>query len=292
MARQSLSRYLELLPNAGPALAVRGLCEYEMGDYPQALLDIQRGLASGAADGSSNERIVVYHEALLLTAAGAFEDALRVYTSLARFGGGDPEMLAGVGLAGLRIPLLPKDVNAATQSVATAAGTAAIHYMNGDYPKAEQEFKQLFERYPKTGNAHYFYGYLLFANDPEQAVAEFKRELEVEPRNAATQVMLAWYFLLRDDPAGALPYAQKAVADTPQSPTGQLVLGRSLAETSDINGGIEHLKLALNLDPANLEIHLALAEAYSRLGRKEDARRERLLSLELTKGDPNAVVHP
>jgi len=36
-ARDALSRYLELTPNAPPALALRGLCEFETGEYPAAL---------------------------------------------------------------------------------------------------------------------------------------------------------------------------------------------------------------------------------------------------------------
>src|ERR1051326_3066150 len=37
----SFSHYIELMPNAAPALALRGLCEFETGDYQQALTDIR-----------------------------------------------------------------------------------------------------------------------------------------------------------------------------------------------------------------------------------------------------------
>ena len=32
-ARDALSHYIELIPNAGPAFALRGLCEFETGDF-------------------------------------------------------------------------------------------------------------------------------------------------------------------------------------------------------------------------------------------------------------------
>jgi hypothetical protein len=35
------------------------------------------------------------------------------------------------------------------------------------------------------------------------------------------------------------------------------------------------------MEPANLEAHLTLVKAFSKLGLKEDARRERLLCLEM-----------
>ena len=78
-ARDALSHYLELTPNAAPALAMRGLCEFEIGDYSASLKDIERALAQGAANQPRNEKILRYHEALLLTRAGRFEDALRSY---------------------------------------------------------------------------------------------------------------------------------------------------------------------------------------------------------------------
>jgi Tfp pilus assembly protein PilF len=53
-------------------------------------------------------------------------------------------------------------------------------------------------------------------------------------------------------------------------------------ETGDVNNSLPHLEAVLKTEPQNLEAHLALAKAYSVLGRKDDARRERLMCLDLT----------
>ena len=98
--------------------------------------------------------------------------------------------------------------------------------------------------------------------------------------------------LMRNAAAEALPYAQKAVAQKPELASAQLVLGRSLLETDDLDGGMEHLEKALQLEPDNLEIHLARAKAYSKSGRKEDARRERILCLQLASGNDPTTDHP
>src|ERR1700733_3272767 len=37
--RDTLSHFLELVPEAAPAWALRGLCEFETGDYTQSLTD-------------------------------------------------------------------------------------------------------------------------------------------------------------------------------------------------------------------------------------------------------------
>lgn len=284
-ARDALTHYIELTPKAGPAFAVRGLCEFELGDYPQSLVDIRNGLALGAANQARNESVLRYREALLLTLSGDFEGALREYVPFARAGVTAPEMLIGMGLAGLRIPILPKDLRTDQRDLILAAGSAASHMMAGDEEKGRQEFQVLFERFPAAANVHYLYGYLLFAEDPDEATEQFKRELEIASSNAAAHVMLAWGLLLRNDYSGALPYAEKAIAEAPASPSAQLAIGRALIETGDLNGGLEHLDAALKLDPDNIEIHLAMVRAYSKAGRKEEARRERLLSLDMTKNE-------
>src|SRR6202790_2772503 len=290
-AREALSHYLELTPNAAPALAMRGLCEFETAEYPNSLNDIQRALALGAANQPRNEKILRYHEALLLTRTGRFEDALRSYAFFTHDEDSNPELLLALGLAGLRTPLLPKDLKVDQQEVYIAAGKAAFDFMKGEKEVAHGEFQRLFQRVPPVPNAHYLYGYLLYASDPDAALAEFKNELEVAP-SAVAEVMLAWIPLLQNDGAAALPYARTAVAQEPTLPSSQLVLGRALTETGDTKEGIEHLEKTLQLQPDNLEVHLALAKAYSKSGRKEDARRERLQCLEMTKNETAPATHP
>jgi tetratricopeptide (TPR) repeat protein len=285
-ARDALAHYVALTPDAGPAWALRGLCEFEIGEYEQSLSDIQRGLSFGAANQPRNEKILRYHEALLLTRSGNFEGALQRYALLARGNVPNPELLVGIGLAGLRTPMLPKDLKADKQDLYMATGNAAFLFLSGDRKGAQQEFQNLFQRFPTAANAHYLYGYLLFPMDPDDAIVEFRRELEITPSNAAAQTMVAWDALIRSDFPAALSYSEKAVAQDPTLPVGQLVLGRALVETGDVKGGIEHLEKELKLEPGNLEIHLALAKAYSKSGRTEDARRERLLCLEIAKSGP------
>ena len=290
-ARDALSRFIELTPGAGAAQALRGLCEFETGEYSRSLKDIQGGISLGAANQPRNDKILRYHEAQLLTRSGRFEDALRSYAFFAKGEVAEPELPVAVGLAGLHNPLLPKEVKDDQRELYRAAGNAALRWMAGD-EKAQAAFQELFQRLPATPNLHYLYGYLMFATDPDQSLAEFKRELEVAPSNSAAQVMLAWGSLMRNNPAEALPYAMKAAASDPSLPAAQLVMGRSLLETGDTRGGTEHLEKALQLEPQNLETHLALAKAYSKSGREEDARRERLWCLQFTQSETAASAHP
>jgi len=288
--RDALNRYLELTPNAAPALALRGLCEFETAEYSQSLADLQQALAFGAANQPRNEQILRYHEGLLLTRVGRFDAALDAYRGFAQKGVSNPELYVAIGLAGLRIPLFPKEVSADQQDLVSAVGSAAFQFMSGDEQGASKSFQSLFQRFPTAPTVHYFYGTLLYSTDPDSSIGEFKHELEFAPTSEAAQVMTPWALLMRNEPTEALPYARQAAESHPNVAAAQLVLGRALAETGSLPDGIQHLEQALKIEPNNLEIHIALAKAYSRSGRDDDARRERSLCLQMTKDETTHIA--
>ncbi|MGC2639662.1 MAG: tetratricopeptide repeat protein, partial [Acidobacteriaceae bacterium] len=283
----AFTQYLALVPKAAPATALRGLCEFELGQYEPALKDIQQALALGAADDARNAQILHYHEALLLTRLGSFEEALTAYADFAKKGVSNDELLVAVGLAALRMPQMPGDADAAQRAECYAAGNAVFRLMAGDGPGAAQAREEFFARYPaganvQAANLHYSWGYLLYPTDPDAAIAEFERAVAADAADSVAQTMLAWALLMENEPAAALPEAKKAAAAAPTLPLAQLALGRALLETGDAKGATPVLEAALALDPQNLEVHLALARDYSELGRADEARRERQLCLQMT----------
>ena len=291
-AQDALNRYLQLTPHAAPALALRGLCEFNTGEYLQALQDLELGVSRGAANQPGNARIIFYHQALVLMRLGRFEESLGKFTLLAKQGTDSQDLLIGLGLAGLRVNLLPKDVPAVQTPMLSSVGQAAILLMNQNYDGGRQAFQALFAQYPQLPGIHYLYGYLLFATKPDEAVAQFRKELEISPRSANAHAMCAWALELEGDYAEALDDAAKAFTEDPSLPMGQLVYGRALVETGDIGGGLPHLENVVRTEPGNLEAHLALTKAYSKLGRSEEARRERLLCLSISQQGATAVAAP
>jgi tetratricopeptide (TPR) repeat protein len=291
-ATDALSHLIDLHPDAGQALALRGLCEFETGNYPQSLADIERGLAFGAATDAHNEQILRYHEALLLTRLGSFQEALRAYSVFAEHKISNPDLLIAIGLAGLRMPLLPENVPGNQQELLTAAGDATFKFMAGDTPAAQTAFNDLFQRFPTAPNTHFLYGNLLYAFGPDAAVPQFKKELEIAPDNANVRTMLAWSLLMQNRADEALPHAKRIADEAPERPSSQLTLGRALLDTGDISGGIQHLEQARKLQPDNIEIHIALAKAYSKSGRDDDARQERALCRQMTENSAAPIIHP
>jgi tetratricopeptide (TPR) repeat protein len=277
---------LQLTPNAAPALALKGLCEFNTGEYLQSLQDLELGVSRGAANQPRNARIIFYHEALALMRVGRFEESLGKFTLLAGQGpdnGTDNQDLAiSIGLAGLRKNLLPKDAPASQTQMLSSIGQAALLLMNQNYEGGQKAFQTLFAQYPQLPGLHYLYGYLIFATKPDEAVEQFGKELQISPRSANAHAMRAWALELRGDYTAALEDATKASTEDSSLSMGQLVYGRALVETGEISAGLPHLENVLRTEPANLEAHLTLAKAYSKLGRSEEARRERLLCLSIS----------
>lgn len=281
-AVDAFTHYLALVPNAAPATALRGLCEFELEDYDASLRDIQQAVKLGAADDSRNTQILRYHQALLLTRAGRFEEALQSFTWFAQHNLSNQEMLVAVGLAALRIPRLPGGIDPAQREQCTLAGAAILRFLSGDAPGTAQAMQDFFMRYPTAANLHYTWGYLLYATDPDAAVVQFRQAVAIDANAAVAHTMLAWALLMDNDPQAALPEAKQAAAQAPTLPLAQLSLGRAMLETGDVQGATPVLESALALDPQNLEVHIALARAYAEAGRSDDARRQRLLCLQMT----------
>ena len=269
--------------NKAAGWSLLGLCEFETGDYGHSLEHIQKALEMN--DGVPQEMIPAlrFHEAQLLTTAGLFDQALSKYIWFAHRGTSNPVLFSAIGLAALRTALLPKDIPPDKQDLYTLAGTTTYHWMAADFQAAGAGFQNLLEHFASAPNVHYLAGSFLLPLHPDQAMQEFMQELRSNPTSADALAMVALEYIQHDDLNGALPYARKATANTPAPPMAHYVYGLVLTRTGDLSNGAEHLAQAAKLDPANLEYHMALAGAYSKLGRASDALRERQKSIAMAR---------
>ncbi len=282
--RQAFAEFVKLEDKAPQGWAFLGLCEFETGAYAIALEHIRRGLASGSGLAPATERVLHFHEALLLTRLGLFDQALPRFMPFVRRGIQDPTLIAGIGLTALRRPLLPREVPADQQDLIVAAGNTTCLWMAGDISKTPPAFRAMVEKFPNAPGVHYLYAtYLLSFRPAEEAVVELKRELDINPHSADARAMIALLMVRAGASAAALPFARQAAQDGPSSPMAQYTYGLILAGTGELAQAIERLETAERLDPANIEYHMGLAGAYSKAGRHEDARRERRTSITLAR---------
>ncbi|MGA3023906.1 MAG: tetratricopeptide repeat protein [Bryobacteraceae bacterium] len=283
LARDALARCVDLQPDMAPAWGLLGLSEFKTQDYDHALEHIQRSLADTHME-PQMVRVLRYHEAVLLAHSGQFDKAIAKYAWFAGDATPAASLLAAIGIAALREPLLPDDIPADRRDLFEAAGRAFWSVMGHDEAQAANALQQLLNRFPASPGVHSLIGSYLLVAPPGEAVAEFRRELDSEPGNPAAATMLACTLLNHADAAAALPYAAKAAQEAPRLSMAQYAFGLSLVETGGVATGTEHLEQAVQLDPDNIDGHIALATAYSKAGRTVDARAERSRTVELSRG--------
>ena len=275
-ARDSLRHLVALNRKTGPGFALLGLCEYETKEYAAALDHINEARRLGLGEDPQVRRVVLYHAVMLLTRFQQYESAMQVLEKVLKTGEAGSAVIQAAGLAGLRRPTLPEDLPAADKDLVEQAGRAVCAMAAHKTVEAQTYFGELLANYPGTPNVHYLYGsFLLAANQEDQALAEFRKELQLNPLHAEALVTIALEYEKRGDSEKAIPYAQRAVAAAPQFFAAHGVLGRLLANAGEVEKGVKELEIARQQAPDSPQVRFSLAAAYSLAGRKDDAARER-----------------
>lgn len=273
--RDMFRRVLRLAPKNGAASAFLGLCEFGLKEYDRSLQDLLQSRALGVGDVPELGSTARYHAALLMTRAEQYEQALETLGEFAAEGNDAPRVIEAMGLATLRMALLPAETAPERREMVLMAGRASYMMATRNTAAAEKAFQSLVARYPETPNVHYAYAVFLLQEQPDKAIDEFKRELELQPGHAWSLMQIAYEYVNRGDAQAALPWAKQAVAAAPRSFAARKALGQALLDTGDVEGAIRELETGIALAPASPGLHFTLAKAYQRAGRLEDAARAR-----------------
>lgn len=272
-ARDAFRNLVGLEPNRGPAWGMLGLCQFQTREYEGAAASFDRGYALGFNGNKELNSVVIYHSALLYARFEEFEmafDVLRHYEA----GYDNQKITDAFGLIMLRMPLLPSEIPVNKREQVLLAGRAGAGMAAGKTDDARKAFDELLIRYPTDANAHYSFAVFMLPQDADRALQEFRRALELNPNHQAAMVQMAFEYLKRREYETALPLAEKSVALAPKMYPARNVLGRVLLEVGQTERAIHELEEGVRLAPGSPEMHFALARAYTRAGRKEDAERE------------------
>lgn len=268
-------RLAALKPDLAPAWTYEGLCEYRLRDYEAALTSLTRVQRLGFKEEPELSRPAMLHLALVLTKLGDPERAIVLLFGLSSIEKKTPEIIVAAGIAGLRKKWIPPEVPESEQDKVFKLGDAMATVMQRDSTGAMEKFEAVVRDYPKDPEIHYRFGAFLMEENPDRGIEELKKTLELEPDHIPARVALARIYLKRQDPKAALPYAQEAVKLSPSDFNGHIVLGQVLLATQDAAGAARELELGVKLAPESPVAHYSLANAYAKLGRKQDAARER-----------------
>jgi predicted Zn-dependent protease len=237
-AQATFSRVVALAPDLGIAWSLLGLSEYETAAYDAALPHLQKAQLLGIREDDEIARVSSYHLGILLTRASEFAPALLLLQK--EFGAGvvSPQAKIALGLATLRVPLLPEQLDPSREALVSEAGAAAA-------ADSAERFAALLRSSPDLPYLHLAYALALqHEGKNSQALAQLREETKVSPDSPIAWIELSRIELALNAPSEALHAAQQAV----------------------------------RISPADSDAHQALAQAWDATGAKAQAEAERKIA--------------
>jgi tetratricopeptide (TPR) repeat protein len=273
-ARNAFRRVIELSPEKGEAWTLKGLCEFQLKNYESALTDLVSGRRFGFGGNPEIVSVARYHLAVLLTRFEEFDQSAKLLSEFAHEGNDTPRVIEAMGIATLRMPLLPSEVPGARREIVMMAGRATFYSGARLVAAAEKAFEELVTRFPETPHVHYAFGSFLVNEQADRALEEFKEELKVSQRHPLAKLQIAYEYIRRGEWDAARVWAEQAVAEAPTNFPARKAYGQVLLESGDLEGAITQLEAGVKLAPESPPLRFTLASAYRRAGRAADAARE------------------
>jgi adenylate cyclase len=159
--------------------------------------------------------------------------------------------------------------------------------------RATQNVEKALKR--PTALAHQAAGYILLDSlSPNEALAEFKEAIALDPSDSWSYALAAFALTIADRSAEAIPYINAAIRLDPRPPALFLYyLGMAQFTMEQYEDAAASLQSATRLNPDDEFSFLALAATYGYLGQKQDAKAAiaRYNALEVTQGGIPATVN-
>jgi tetratricopeptide (TPR) repeat protein len=168
----------------------------------------------------------------------------------------------------------------APQSVAAHRLNAEAWEMQGKWGDAQREYERIIREHPDAPGIHFLLGRLLLSrpdadeNAAERAKQEFKKELEIDPKNAGAHFVLGELESKNQNWDEAISQFSTAAKLDPSFAEAFVGWGFALVSLKRYEEAIAPLRTAERLSPANPSIHYSLGTALSRTGQKEEAEKE------------------
>jgi len=141
-------------------------------------------------------------------------------------------------------------------------------------PVAEEYAQKAIALDPKLPLAHFLLGELYLKSRAPESIAEFQKELAINPADAAVYYKLADAYsrIQKFDDAERL--LQRSIWLDATSTGPYILMGKVLQKKGEPELAVRSLRHALAMDPNNPITHHLLGQAYRDLGNTEEAERE------------------
>ena len=209
--------------------------------------------------------------------------------------GADPKDEVEVGNLIHRVNILLEDDRCAEavpllqQTIAKEPGMVLLYeklsrclLVMKDYPQALPVLRKIAELNPDSTDAHFQLGRtLLIVKDFAAAVPEFEIVVAKVPKGEQAPILLATAYVGAQRIPDAIKECSKVLESNPDHYEANLLLGRALVLSGDAAAALPKLKKAAVLQPKAPGPHLALSNAYLKLGRFDEAAQEQFEAKEL-----------
>jgi len=142
-------------------------------------------------------------------------------------------------------------------------------YTDYDFQATARYLERAMELNPNKPMVHYHYGWLLVvSNKVDEAIAEFKKAIEIDPIDPTFISNLAGFYTWIGRNKEALPEINRTFELDPNNVMGLWALGSAYAEMGKYNEAIEAHKKGIAVSP---DFEHGLGVAYARAGQKDKA---------------------
>jgi tetratricopeptide (TPR) repeat protein len=277
-AQASLSRALDLRPGLPDVGVVLAFVDLGLGDLRAAVPLLETGLDNPKNDLPvrlvGGERLVD-----LEFASGNDDKGVRIVEKLRKLAPDDPNVLytAAHAYSTMWKQAVQRMYSRDPSSFRTHQVLAEAAEAKGDFSEAAKEYRIVTKLNPKLAGVHYELGQTIMLSDPtiegmNQALVEFKKELEINPRDAPSDTQLGEINLKEHHVADAVRYFSQATQFQPAYAEARLGLGEAFLEQKQFQDAAEQLGQAIKLAPDNQTAYYDLMIAYRGLGRSAQAR--------------------
>ena len=255
-----------------------GAAYYKMGDFANAIAFLKKALRENSAD-SEAEQLLGLSYYLSQRPAEAIPELEKVQTWYAS---ANVDASYILGICYIQTKDYPnarkafaKMFDVPAESAASYLFTARMLLRQDFGPVAEEYAHKAVALDPKLPMAHQLLGELyLYHSQIEEAIAEFRKELEINPGNAAGYYKLADGYSRVQKYDDAERLLQRSIWLDPTSTGPYILLGKVLQKKGETELAVRALQRALAMDPNNPIPHHLLGQAYRDLGKNEEADRE------------------
>jgi tetratricopeptide (TPR) repeat protein len=159
--------------------------------------------------------------------------------------------------------------------------------------EAERHAKEILQKDSNYIEGHILMGSVLFAqNKRDEALASFKRAVEIDPKRIESYMSLARFYIVTRDTANAEDTFKRALSINNSSALAHTEYGKYLIQTNRLPEAETELQKAVEVEPSNYNSRFALASFYlvnKRLDKAEEAYKA-LADLNKEKPESQAVL--